>query len=155
MTEPITPARLRELAAAAEALAARIRDAHDTLHADGDEHRRVLGFRLDDAAGQCLTAAAALHATAADLARHAAIPEAACAIGWGVCPTHGNTLTGTGGQAHCRDCGRTWGYDRVTSLCPEPVTHTITDAAGTSSAVCTGHAIAAREQLTGATITTL
>jgi hypothetical protein len=155
MGEQVTPARLREIAAAAEDVAARIREAHAVLRAEDDENRRRVGFRLDDAAGSCANVAEDLQATAADLARVAAIPEQACAIGWGVCPEHGNTLTGTGGRTHCRTCGRSWGYDRVTSPCPEPVTHTITDTAGTSSPVCTGHAIAAREQLTDATITTL
>ncbi len=72
--------------------------------------------------------------TADDLARLAAVPAGACGIGWGVCPDHGNTLTTSGGRTWCRTpgCGRTWGYDRVSTPCAEPVTHTVLDAGGTA-----------------------
>jgi hypothetical protein len=158
MTErPLSPAGLRDLAAAAEHLAARIDVADSALAADPDDHRSRTGFRLSDAAGQCRQAAAALEETAGDLARIAAVPAHACPIGWGVCPDHGNTLTGSGGRAWCRSagCGRRWGYDRLGSPCAEPVTHRVTDAEGTVHDVCDGHAIDCRERLIGATVTRL
>lgn len=158
MTErPLTLAGLRELAFAADELAARIDAADATLAADPDDHRARTRFRLSDAAGQFRQAAAAVEETAGDLARIAAVPSHACPIGWGVCPDHGNTLTGSGGRAWCRAavCARRWGYDRLGSPCAEPVTHRVTDAEGTVNEVCDRHAIDCRERLIGATVTRL
>lgn len=158
MTEPaITAAAVRALAAAAADLAARVTAAQVTLRADPDPHRARAGYRFDVAAGQLGQVTAALLETADDLARIAAVPAGACGIGWGVCPDHGNTLTGSGGRAWCRHpgCGRTWGYDRLMGPCPEPVTHAVVDAAGTRFRVCTGHAMDCRDNLDGATVTAL
>jgi len=158
VTEPsITAAALRGLAAAAEDLAARVTAAQVTLRADPDAHRARAGFRFDMVTGQLDQVAALLLGTADDLARIAAVPAGACGLGSGVCPDHGNTLTGTGGRAWCRHpgCARTWGYDRLTGPCPELVTHAVVDAEGTRFGVCDGHAIECRERLDGATITAL
>ena len=58
-TPGLTPARARELAAAAEELAGQIQAAHAALCADVDEHRRRAGFRLQDAADLYVPADAA------------------------------------------------------------------------------------------------
>ena len=75
-----------------------------------------------------------------------------CAVPWGVCPDHGATLRSGGDRGSvCTDlaCLNTWQYDRLDAPCPEPATHTV-KATGGGYAVCNGHAIAARAQITDA-----
>lgn len=156
MSDPdaVTPARLRELAAAAEALAAAVEGTHQELRT-GSVPTRDAGFRLESTIGQLRRVAGDLEETAGDLARVRAVPEHACRIPWGVCPEHGNTLSSSGGKSWCRLCPRTWNYDRVGSPCPEPVAATVVDAQGTQVQMCAGHTLDARSRLTGATITLL
>lgn len=153
-TEHPTPADLRELAAAADALAERIDAAQAALRAEEPGARSRAGFRLDDAAGRVRQASSALEDTAGELARIAATPDLACRIEWGVCPRHGATVSTTQGRSWCTvdGCGNRWGYDRLSTPCPEPVTHRITDTEGTTQDVCDGHAIGARQRITGVTV---
>lgn len=157
MTEPAkatTPARLRELAAAAQTLGAEVDAAHAALAAE-PEAAASTGFRLADTAGELRHAAASLEQTAGELARVRSVPGGACGAPWGVCPEHGNTLTATAGRTRCRTCGREWGYDRLSGPWPEPVTAQVTDRGGVSTRLCAGHTLAATAQLDGATITLL
>ncbi|MDX2915959.1 hypothetical protein [Streptomyces griseiscabiei] len=62
-----------------------------------------------------------------------------CVVPWGVCPEHGGTLT----------CFNSWEYDRLDAPCPEPATHTVRADGGGQYAVCDGHAMTARLQITG------
>ncbi|MFF6903536.1 hypothetical protein [Streptomyces hydrogenans] len=80
-----------------------------------------------------------------------------CGVPWGVCPDHGNTLRTSGGITQCRDlaCLNIWDYDRLDRVCGDPVTHTVTDAAGTSFRACRAHAMDADERLVGGTVTPL
>ncbi|GAA2027513.1 hypothetical protein [Pseudokineococcus marinus] len=149
-----TPADLRELAAAADDLATRIRAVQAALRAEDSGARSRAGFRLDEAAGQARQVSAALEDTAGELARIAATPDLACGIEWGVCPLHGDTITTSGGRSWCTatGCTRTWGYDRLSTPCPEPVTHRLRDTDGQTQDVCNGHAIGARARITGVTV---
>jgi hypothetical protein len=156
----VTPARMRDLAAQAEALAAAITEAKEDFRAVSDDYEhpvRRAGFRLDEAAGRARAVAGELQATAADLARIAARPDGSCAIPWGVCPEHGNTLTSTGGKTWCRapGCGRQWGYDRMGMPCAEPARWKLTDAEGAEALLCDGHALDARNRLEGARVVPL
>lgn len=153
---PLTPAAMRDLAAAGD-LSARATAAQTRLHADPDAYPARAGYRFDEISDPLTRAADGLLETADDRARIAAVPAGACGIGWGVCPAHSNTLTGTGGRAWCRHpgCGRTWGYDRLMGPCPELVTYAVVDGEGTRFQVCDGHAIACRDQLDGAIVTVL
>ena len=151
-TKHPTPADLRELAAAADDLATRVDAVQAALRAEEPGARRRAGFRLDDAAGRVRQATSALEDTTGELAR---IAEHACGIEWGVCPLHGPTVTtGAGKESWCtvEGCGNRWGYDRLSTPCPEPVTHRITDTEGTTQDVCDGHAIGARQRITGVTV---
>ncbi|MBB3724566.1 hypothetical protein [Nonomuraea dietziae] len=116
---------------------------HEELR-QGDDAVRRTGFRLNDAAGWARKIAQDLQETASDMARIAARPDDSCAVPWGVCPEHGNTLTSTGGTTRCRTCGRTWGYNRDNAPCAEPATHRLTDADGVEALICDGHAIDVR-----------
>ena len=111
--------------------------------ADGDSVRRV-GYRLDDIYGELRRISDGLQATGADLRRALEVQSnpRMCPAEWGVCPDHGNTLTSSGGITTCRVDGRVWDYDRLGSSCGEPVTEEVTDPAGTTNAVCHGHALA-------------
>jgi hypothetical protein len=149
------PARFRELAQEAEALATAIGQAHSGLRASDEEFIRRSGFRLEDAAGAARGVASELRDTASDLDRFAARPADACEIPWGACPEHGGTLTSTGGRTTCQACGRTWDYDRLTMPCEEPARWILTDSGGDSSRVCDGHACDARTRLEGARLTRL
>jgi hypothetical protein len=149
-----TPADLRALVADAAALQERIRDVEERLRAS--EETRQNTFRLDHAAGQLDQISRALHETASELARIRAVRDGSvCTVPWGVCPEHGNTLTSSGGRTRCTRCIRVWNYDRLGVPCGEPLTHQVTDAAGSSFRSCQGHAMDATERLTGATVTPL
>jgi hypothetical protein len=154
-TDGVTPARLRQLVAEAEALAAVIDQVEAELRADDSEARRRSAFRLDEAAGQIRGAATDLEETAGDLARIASVQG--CAVPWGVCPEHGSTLSSTGGRSSCRfaGCGRSWNYDRAGLPCSEPPAFHVVDMEGTAFDVCKGHAIPIRDQMIGATMTQL
>ncbi|MFL4496505.1 hypothetical protein ACJ6WD_35485 [Streptomyces sp. VTCC 41912] len=151
-----TPASIRALISEADVLQERIRAVERALRST--EETRHSGFRLDDAAGRLADVSRALEETASDLARVRAVRDGSvCAVPWGVCPDHGNTLRGTGGRTWCTDpgCARTWNYDRLGSPCGEPLTHEVTDATGESFRTCAGHAKDAAERLVGGTVTPL
>ncbi|MFD4050151.1 hypothetical protein ACFWSF_32155 [Streptomyces sp. NPDC058611] len=153
-----TPAEFRALMTEADAFQRRILDAYDRLKASASEDVRRTGFRLEDAAGEIRRVRTELDETASDLARVRAVRDGSvCAVPWGVCPDHGNTLTSTGGRTSCTapGCGRTWGYNRLGSPCGEPLTHKVTDAAGGFFLACKAHAIDATERLIGGTVTPL
>uniref|UniRef100_UPI003F4919B1 hypothetical protein n=1 Tax=Streptomyces sp. CA-141956 TaxID=3240051 RepID=UPI003F4919B1 len=151
-----TPAELRALVAEAEVLEERILNVRARLRASDDAGDTA--FRLTDAAENLRRATEALEMTASDLARtRTARDPGLCSVPWGVCPAHGNTLRSTGGRSWCTDlgCSRSWGYDRLAMTCGEPVTHTVTDAAGSSFLACRGHAMDAEKRLEGGTVTPL
>ncbi|GHH26003.1 hypothetical protein [Streptomyces rubradiris] len=153
-----TPAELRALMTEADALQRRILDISERLGASASEDVRRTRFRLEDAAGAVRTVRQDLDETAGDLARVRAVRDGrVCAVPWGVCPDHGNTLTGTGGRAWCTApaCTRRWGYDRLASPCGEPLTHRVADADGGSFLACTGHAMDASKRLVDGTVTPL
>lgn len=154
--QDITPARMRTLAGQAEALATSLTEAQQGFRQSG-EPVSLAGFRLDTAIGEACSIATALQETTDDLARLAARPQNACSIPWGVCPEHGNTLTGTGGKTWCSrpGCGRTWRYDRLTMPCAEPARWWLTDAQGAGARICDGHALDARARLEGAQVVPL
>src|SRR5690349_14642601 len=107
-----------------------------------DQPTRGAVFRLDDAAGEARRAAAALEATAGDLARVRS--RGTCQADWGVCPKHGNTLSSTGGKTWCQHpgCQREWGYSRDALPCEEQATSRVTSAAGGEPILlCDGHTI--------------
>jgi hypothetical protein len=147
-SEP-TPERARELAAQADALMDALKAFQAGFRACDDEPARRAGFRLDVARGYAAQIAADLSETAADLDRVAAArAPGTCKIPWGVCPEHGNTLTGTGGRSWCKRsrCGRQWDYDRGGLPCTEPAAWTWVAPYGTAQ-VCQGHAAEIRAQL--------
>ncbi|MFJ9810705.1 hypothetical protein ACIRTB_21005 [Streptomyces sp. NPDC101158] len=151
-----TPAELRALAADVEGLEQRILDVRARLRAN--EETRDTAFRLDDAAENVRRGREALELTVGDLIRtRTARDPKLCGVPWGVCPEHGNTLRGSGGRTWCTDpaCSRSWGYDKLGTACGEPVTHTVTDAAGASFLACRGHAMDAEKRLEGGTVTAL
>lgn len=148
---PPVPAELRELAGAAEQLAATVRDLQTRLRA-ADDPTRQAGFRLDVAVGYCDAVAAALTATAESVARVRG--RSNCAADWGVCPEHGNSLRSAGGRTWCAagGCGRSWSYDRGGLPCTEPASSLVTDAEGGTTTLCAGHTLDARTRLIGATV---
>ncbi|MFH9426425.1 hypothetical protein [Streptomyces sp. NPDC017529] len=151
-----TPADLRALIADASALQERIRDVERRLRAS--EETRHTAFRLDDATGRLTGVSEALEKTAGELARVRAVRDGSvCAVPWGVCPEHGNTLASSGGRTRCTQlaCGRTWNYDRLGVPCGEPLTHKVTDVEGKSFLACKAHAMDATERLIGGTVTPL
>lgn len=151
-----TPADIRALIAEADALQERIRNAEQRLA--GSEETRHSAFRLSDADGRLTDVSQALEETASELARVRAVRDGSvCAVPWGVCPEHGNTLTSSGGRTRCTQlaCGRSWDYDRLGVPCGEPLTHKVTDAAGGSFLACKAHAMDATERLIGGTVTPL
>lgn len=150
--------RARELAAAADALAASIKAFHADLHAADSEPVRRAGFRCDDAAGEARNIGDELRKTADDLNRIAeASASGTCSIPWGICPVHGNTLQSSGGRSWCTrpGCGRSWNYDRAWLPCAERAAFTLGDDSGATAPVCAGHASDARRNLTGARLTAL
>ena len=151
-----TPADLRALMTEADSLQQRILDVHRQLTARDDI--RHTAFRLEDAAGEVRQVREALGATASELARTRAVRDGTvCAVPWGVCPEHGNTLRSTGGTTRCTQlgCPRFWRYDRLGVPCGEPLTHRITDETGESFLSCRAHAADATERLVGGTVTPL
>jgi hypothetical protein len=139
--------------------AAALADDIDTLRRDivsaSDEPVRRAGFRCNSAVGSVRQAGDDLADTADVLGRVAAATKAgACAVPWGVCPEHGNTLTSSARKAWCHaaGCGRTWPYDRRGLPCIEPARWQVTDRLGTCTVMCDGHALDARERLEGARV---
>jgi hypothetical protein len=154
-TQAPTPAEVRALAGRAQELAREIQAMARRMEtADGGVRRA--GFRLREVSATVRQIAAEITATGAGLDRvRAAAAAGRCGMPWGVCPADGNTLTSTGGRSRCRVCGYRWEYDRAGSPCTEPVSHAVTDATGATRETCTGHALAARTAVIGATITRL
>jgi hypothetical protein len=143
----VAPAELDELAERAQELARAIEAAGARLRAEVDTTSRA-GWRLDEAAGAALGVARALAAAASDLSLGPG--GSICPVTWGVCPDHGQTLTGTAGRSWCRQpgCGRSWHYDRASLPCTEPVAFELRnprDGDGGGALMCKGHAIAALE----------
>src|SRR3954454_10699858 len=97
----MTPARARELAAAAADLYRQLREADVARDADPDPARRRAGWRLDVAAGGLRSAAEELLDTADELIRLAVRRADACPVPWGVCREHGPTLSCWGGRCWC------------------------------------------------------
>jgi hypothetical protein len=153
-TEP-TSAELRGLAAQAETLARRLEEIRIQLmraRTDGDPPSLT---QLHHATAQAHLIAGALEETAADIARlHTSPGGALCAIAWGVCPEHGNTLHSKAGRTTCKSphCYRVWAYDRLGAPCTEPASHQCTDAHGTAFPACEGHAKDVRLRMDGATV---
>lgn len=152
---PVTPAELRKLVAQAQALGADIDAVLARLHAAPDEATRRSGFRLLDAAGWARHVGTELEATVGDLVRVRGRGD--CPCDWGVCPEHGNTLSGSGGKSWCETpgCGRRWNHDRVGLPCTEPVEFDVRDETGAGGPMCAGHAHDAGVRLIGAVITAL
>ncbi|MER5890042.1 hypothetical protein ABT160_39985 [Streptomyces sp. NPDC001941] len=149
----VTPAALRDLSAAAEALAERIEAAHAALRAA--EGTAQVGFLLDAAAGRVRDAAAALQNTSEDLARaRTGRDPNLCGVPWGICPEHGNTLTVSGGKTWCSSlaCGRIWPYDRLSTPCAEPVRFKVSIPHGGVSRICGAHAREAAERMEGVVV---
>ncbi len=147
-----TPFELRALAARAEELAAEIDAVHAALGRAGDEPTRHAGFRLSEGAGHVRQAAQGLAEAAHDLEFIRKVRgRPHCGADWGCCPEHGATLTSTGGRCWCRapGCGRSWDWDRLGLPCDEPPAFRVIDAHGGQVLLCSGHAIAAREQIVG------
>lgn len=152
----ITPDQIRELAARLFALATEIDDVDADRSGATEPALRQTGYRLAEAAGLCRRAAEELLADATELGTALSwlASTATCRAEWGVCPEHGNTLTGSGGRSWCRTpgCGRRWGYDRVGQPCQEPAHWLLRDSAGGESQLCDGHALDARERLVDAVL---
>jgi hypothetical protein len=147
--------RVLSLAVRAEALADEINRLHRDIRAAGDEPVPWTGFRCDTAVGWIRQASTELQATAGHSERvAAAMKPGAYAVPWGVCPEHGNTLTGTGGKTWCRAirCHRTWDYDRGSLPCIEPARWTVTEKHGQASVICDAHALDARKRLENARV---
>jgi hypothetical protein len=147
--------RALSLAIRIEALADEIDALHGDIRAARDEPVRRTGFRCDTALAWLRQASAELQETADQLDRVAnAMKPGACAVPWGVCPEHGNSLTSAGRKAWCRvpECGRTWDYDRVGLPCIEPARWAVTDMNGARLVMCDGHALDASKRLEGARV---
>ncbi|MFD7867816.1 hypothetical protein [Streptomyces sp. NPDC059783] len=151
-----TPADIRALIADADTLQERIRAIEQQLRSSEETRHSV--FRLADAAGRLTDVSEALEETAGELARVRSVRDGSvCAVPWGVCPEHGNTLVSTGGRTRCSQlaCTRVWSYDRLGVPCGEPLTHKVTDATGASFNACRAHAMDATERIIGCTVTPL
>ncbi len=100
--------------------------------------------------------AAEIQQTAEDLARNrtrdGALSRPTCKAEWEACPEHGAILTSTRGSSTCRVCGRSWDWDRLGLPCTEPEAFRVQDREGKDMLLCARHAIAAREQMEGATV---
>lgn len=109
--------------------------------------------RLDEAARATAAARAALvREIEAETDRMLAADGAVCAVGWGVCPEHGNTLSSSGGRTWCRrsGCGREWDGRRVDSHCDELAVVVAADQHGGTMRLCVGHWLDAQASLVGA-----
>jgi len=106
--------------------------------------------------GQLRQVAAEIQQTAEDLAcirtRDGALSRPTCKAEWEACPEHGATLTSTRGSSTCCVCGRSWDWDRLGLPCTEPAAFRVQDREDKDMLLCAGHAIAAREQMEGATV---
>jgi hypothetical protein len=147
--------RSLSLAVRIEALADEIDALHGDIRAARDEPVRRAGFRCDTAIGWLRQTSAELQEAAdqLDLVANAMKPGA-CAVPWGICPEHGNTLTSSGRKTWCRvpECGRTWNYDRVGLPCIEPARWAVTDRYGVRSVMCDSHALDAGKRLESARV---
>jgi hypothetical protein len=147
--------RALSLAVRAEALADEVDALHRDIRTARDEPVRRAGFRCATAVGWMRQAGTELAETAGHLERiAAAMKPRACAVPWGACPDHGNTLTSTGGKTWCRvtGCGRKWDYDCVGLPCIDPARWKVTDRHGQACMMCDGHALDARKRLEGACV---
>jgi len=153
-----TPAAVRELAVRARQLA----DDLDAAYAAA----AVAGGPTEDAAVGLVAAAdqARLLAVTVEHAadrlvrvRVTAADPGACGVVEGVCPEHGATLSTSAGRSWCTapGCGRTWGYDRLSTPCPDRVTHEVTDLAGATTRMCGAHARDAAQTIDGARVVPL
>lgn len=143
------------LAVRCATLADEIDALHREIRAARDESVRQAGFRCDTAIGSMRQASAELADMADHLNRITDAPRSgACAIRWGVCSEHGNTLTSSARKTWSRatDCGQTWDYDRLGLPCNESARWQVTDQHGTCTVMCDGHALDARERLEGARV---
>ena len=137
----MTPARARELAAAAGDLYHQLREADRARDAAPDPARRRAGWRLDVAAGGLHSAAEELLDTADELIRLAARRTDACSVPWGACPEHGATLRSTAGRCWCTapGCLRRWFTTDSPSRAPNrsPTAASTPTAIGSTSATVT------------------
>jgi hypothetical protein len=110
--------RAFSLAIHAEVLADEIDALHRDICAARDEPVRQAGFRCDTASDWMRQADSVLHATVGHLdCIAAAMKPGACAVPWGVCPGHGNTLT----REHGRGLdGRVTPDRKAWPKCPAP-----------------------------------
>ncbi|HXZ72271.1 MAG TPA: hypothetical protein VEH31_15570 [Streptosporangiaceae bacterium] len=125
--------RALSLTIRAEALADQIDALHRNIRGARDEPVRRAGLRCDTASGWMKQASTELQDAAGHVCRiAAAIKHSACAIPWGACPGHGNTLTSAGGHTWCRviGCGQQWDHDRAGLPCIEPAQWTVTGKYG-------------------------
>ncbi len=132
-------------------------------YGNGDEAARPWSARWP-AAARALTEldeaarllAAAREALATEIQvqteRHLTEDETRCSAQWGVCPTHGNALSSSGGQTWCRQpgCSRTWPGRRAARHCDELAEVVVADQAGGTMRLCAGHWTDARLRLVGA-----
>jgi hypothetical protein len=143
------------LAVRCAALADEIDALHREVRAARNESVRQAGFRCGTAVDWMRQAGAELADLCDHLGRVAdAMRPGACAVQWGLCPEHGNTLTSSARETWCHaaGCGRAWHYDRVGLPCTEPARWQVTDQLGTCTVMCDGHALDARERLEGARV---
>lgn len=151
-----TPSDVRALMAQACDLHRLTRRAASALSRSPEHH--VLSHQLDEVIDHLQRAAWLLDDTAGTLAR-ARLARSAnrCGIPWGVCPEHGGTLMVSSGQTLCMHprCSRVWAYDRMASVCGDPVTHRVADARGNCFLACGGHALEAERRLSGGSVTQL
>ncbi len=147
------PGRLGQLAAAAEVLAGGIDAANQGLLRGSDLDSGRYWLPLQSAAEAVRRAAEELEKVAGELVRSMAASQEPCAVGWGVCPEHGVTLTRIGVDAGCRVIGCHLPAAAPSIQCTEPVAYRVVDAEGSAFLACTGHAVACRRELVGAVIT--
>jgi hypothetical protein len=147
------PGRLGQLAAAAAVVADGIDAANRGLLGGVDLDSGRYWQPLQSAAEACRRAAEELEKVAGELVRAMATGSGTCAVGWGVCPDHGITLTSTGPEAGCRVLSCHQPVTAPSVICNEPVAYRVVDAEGGAFLACTGHAVACRRELVGAVIT--
>jgi hypothetical protein len=148
-----SPGRLGQLAAAAAVVADGIDAANQGLLDAPDLDTGRYWLALQSAAEACRRAAEELEKVAGQVVRAMATGTGTCAVGWGVCPDHGITLTSTGDNAGCRVLACHQPVTAPSVICTEPVAYRVVDAEGGAFLACTGHAVACRRELVGAVIT--